>query len=898
MKKNLQLSASLCAIICATASASFAQEDSSAAQEEQSGLDRVLDQVVVTATKRTESAQDIAVAVSAIGEQQLEDFRVDNFSDYLLQIPTVTAGGSGPGQNTIYIRGVASTTPALTIAGVAGLAPNVALYLDEQPVSQPGRNLDIYAVDLARVEVLPGPQGTLFGASSQAGTVRLITNKPVLGEFEASVAASASFTQGGEMSNNVEAVFNFPVTDKLAFRVVGYVDDRGGYIDNVSGTRSVAESARFRQEGTVRPNGVPVSAARAGFQAGADLSGVTFLERDNEAFVEDDFNDTTYAGFRASALYEFNEDWSFSLSHARQSIESDGVFFSDPELGDHDVQRFNPDRIEDDYENTAWSVEGRLAGLDLVYTGAFNDRTTDQQIDYTEYLFVGQYLPYYICDSSVTYPGTAAPTGTCQEPDLRAPSLTEAETFTQELRFNTPADRRLRATVGGFYSKLELKEQVEFTYVGSQLSDIFGSPGFFPNFPLDFSQAGDSFFTDTGPFGTDVIFRNDFLRTDEQFGIFSEFNFDIIPDTLTATFGTRYFDVDVDLEGTANASFCNSFQADAQAFGTDVNDLFDGDGIFTFTGDCSPASRIAFDIANNQTVEEILAELSAVDPSATLAQASQIFNALRAPDEATTDGFIFKGNLSWTPTEDLLFYFTYSEGFRPGLLNRPGGAAGPDGFVVPFAVDTDELTNWEIGWKTTLFDNQLRFNGNVFFLEIDNLQTTIFDPSITNLFFSDNAANAETIGLEGDFTIAPNIVPGLIIGGGFSILDTEITDVLTPTGDVIEGEELAFAPNFQGNLYTRYEWDVTPEYGAHVQAQVGHSGSSRSDIIEINSTNVAGYTTVNLSAGVRKDNWSGEVFAENINNSNGVTTANFLNDVDRLTRLRPRTIGVRFRFDY
>ena len=130
-----------------------------------------IEEVIVTATKTSASTQDIPIAVSAITSEKLDQLGISNFEDYLIQLPGVTAGGSGPGQNTIYIRGVASTTPAISIAGVAGLAPNVAFYLDEQPLAQPGRNLDVYAADLSRVEVLAGPQGTLFGSSSQAGTV-------------------------------------------------------------------------------------------------------------------------------------------------------------------------------------------------------------------------------------------------------------------------------------------------------------------------------------------------------------------------------------------------------------------------------------------------------------------------------------------------------------------------------------------------------------------------------------------------------------------------------------------------------------------------------------------------------------------------------------------------------
>ena len=224
-----------------------------------------IDEVVVTARKKAESLQDVPVAVSALGEKQLDELGVDVFTDYLVQMPGITAGGSGPGQNTIYIRGVASTTPNLTTAGVAGLAPNVALYLDEQPLSQPGRNLDVYALDMERVEVLAGPQGTLFGASSQAGVVRLITNKPDLDEEMIKVNADVGFTKGGEASRKVELIFNQPLSDSMAIRGVIFNDFQD--IDNVAGSIDASVSGRFREAGTVRPNGVPVSTSRAGFKS-------------------------------------------------------------------------------------------------------------------------------------------------------------------------------------------------------------------------------------------------------------------------------------------------------------------------------------------------------------------------------------------------------------------------------------------------------------------------------------------------------------------------------------------------------------------------------------------------------------------------------------------------------
>ncbi|MAI91586.1 TonB-dependent receptor [Ponticaulis sp.] len=824
--------------------------------------DRRLTAVTVTATKRSESAQTIPVTVTALGEQELESLGVSNFNDYLVQLPGVTAGGGGPGQSTIYIRGLASTTPNLTTAGVAGLAPNVALYLDEQPVSQPGRNLDVYAADLERVEVLSGPQGTLFGASSQAGTVRLITNKPVLGAFEAGFDASTSFTDGGEMSNSVEAVINIPVTDNFAVRGVVYTDHAGGYIDNVAGTLTVEDSARFRPAGTVRDNGVVVGPNRAGFQAGADLSGVNFIAADNANIAEDDFNDTTYNGFRISGLYEFNEDWTLLVAHSQQQLDSDGVFFEDPELGDYEVTHFTNDNIDDSYHNTAWTLEGRIGALEAVYTGAYTERTTEQTVDYSDYLFVAQYLPYYICDYSVSYP-SGAPTGNCYAPDLYVNSSTETKIQTHELRFNTPDDLPIRATFGAFYSDLELAELNDFVYPGSTMVEYTdGTIGFAPNYPLtntdvtgEIGSASPGYYSEAGPFPEGVIFRNDVLRTDKQLGVFGEATFDI-GDQFSLILGARYYDIEVDLEGSANSSFYNLYtESDQQVFGTNISAQF----------------------APN--------------------------NPFGAPDTASTDGFIYKVTGQWTPTDDILLYATYSEGFRPGLLNRPGGASGPGGFTVPYSVDTDEVQNYEFGWKTELFDNSLRLNGSAFFVDIQGLQTTIFDPSITNLFFSDNAANAELRGVEGEFTWAPFSVDGLTIAGGFSFLDSEVTEVLTPTNDVLEGSDLAFAPGYQGNIRARYEWDLQQRIGdssltAHVMPQVIFSDDSYTDIVEINKMQLDSYVTLGGTLGVTADAWSAELFVTNLTNEHAELSGNFVFDRERVTPMRPRTVGLRFSYDF
>ena len=220
-------------------------------------------------------------------------------------------------------------------------------------------------------------------------------------------------------------------------------------------------------------------------------------------------------------------------------------------------------------------------------------------------------------------------------------------------------------------------------------------------------------------------------------------------------------------------------------------------------------------------------------------------------------------------------------------------------YTVPYAVDSDTVTNYEFGWKTKLFDNQLVFNGSAFYVQVKGLQTSILDPNITNLFFSDNAADARTQGVEGEFTFAPNSVRGLTLSGAFSVIDTKITKVLIPTGYVTKGEELAFAPKFQGNLRGRYEWDLgSSDLKAHLMASMNHSASKYSDVILPNRVKLNSYTTFGAAAGIEKDNWSFEVYGDNLTNKAAETGGDGIFSVKRAVVARPLTVGMRVSFDY
>ena len=804
-----------------------------------------VEEIVVTARKKAESLQDVPVAVSALREETLEQKGINVFEDYLLQLPGVTAGGAGPGTSTIYIRGLASTTPNLTTAGVAGLAPNVSFYLDEQPLAQPGRNLDVYAADVSRIEVLSGPQGTLFGASSQAGVVRLITNKPVIGESASSLEVEARLMSGGDEGNKFEYMNNIPLGNSSALRFVAYRDHRGGYIDQVAGTVNVGDSARYRPAGYLRANGVPVNTSRGGFKSGTDLSGANLINAN--AIVKENANPVTYEGFRASVAHEINDNWDSLVTVAQQTIDSDGVFFVDPTLDDMEIQRYSDDTIKDEFDNMSVTLNGSIGDLEVVDAGAYTDRSTEQIIDYTDYLYVGQYLPYYICDGGVSYPSDGVAVGTCGSPQLYVDSSTNTEVSTHEVRINAPISDTMDLTAGVFFSDLELTELNLFTYPSS----VDYGVDYAPNYALTdtsvtglVGNASPGWFS-AGPYSTPVIFFNDIKRTDKQQGVFGEMNI-ALQDDVELTLGARYYDIEVDFEGSANSSFLNG-SGDVQAYGSNLSAQY------------APGNPDGY------------------------------------PDKAVSDGVIGKATLSWNPSEDSMYYLTWSEGFRPGLLNRPVGSTSPDGTysVVP-EVKSDEVTNFEFGWKTVMKDGQLRFNGVAFMVDITGLQSTIFDPSIVNLFFSDNAANAEISGVEGDFLYYTNI-DGLVVSGAFSMLDSEITKKLVPTGDVIVGEELAFAPGYQGNINVRKETAMASGNTRHIQVQMTFSDKSYSDIMEPNKAEQDAYSFFNLRTGISNDDWTAELYLDNVTDKRADISNTFVFDRSRVAVIKPRTFGIRYK---
>lgn len=770
-----------------------------------------IEEVVVTATKREASAQDIPVAIQAMGTESLNQLNVGNFDDYVRYFPNLTAGSRGPGQATIYIRGMAVEPITVMLSGAQGTMPNVALYLDEQPVTAPGRNLDVYATDLERVEVLAGPQGTLFGASSQAGTVRLITNKPKIGEYEAGVKTSLADTHKGDMSKSVEAHFNLPVGEQLAFRAALYDVRRGGYIDNVHGT--------FTTDPSINPNST-VAAGLGSYEAA-----------DNAALVKDDFNDSYYRGFRVGAKYLIDDDWELLVQHSRQELGSDGVFDYDPEVGDLEVERFFPDELTDEFDQTALTLSGRLGALELLYTGSYLEREVEQLIDYTGYNNSGAFIEYYTC----TYTSPTNPVRDCLNPVKGFSGRQDHTRTTHEFRVMTPQDNALRLTAGVFFDDYEIETLDDFIYAATP------ALGFAPNAPISTAKNIDP---STRPAG--VAFFNDITRTEKQIAVFGEVSYDFT-EQLTMTLGLRYYEIESDFYGSSNFA----------------------DGIFN--GSVNTDRGRDYDSSGGHSTD---------------------------PLEA--DDVIPKLNATYRINDDIMVYATYSEGFRPGGFNRGGGlnSINPAFPTVSVTYETDDVVNYELGWKTTLADGTLQLNGNAYFIEWTDMQVSRFDPeNVSILTFIENAADSDIFGIEMDAVWLAT--DNLTVYGAMSYNDTEVSRVTGRAIEIVpEGSQLPLTPEFQANVRFRYLWETSQEFDLYSQLAVQYAGDSYSSLVVAERQKQDSYSTADAAVGIKTEHWNAELFVENLTDRRAQLFINNQDDIPRTSTNRPRTVGLRVAYEY
>jgi iron complex outermembrane receptor protein len=824
------LSAAVASAVTATSPAAFAAPEA------------VLEEVIVTARKRSESVQDIPASVQAISGADIRAMGARGMEDFSRFMSSVNVINFGNGVTTVIFRGADNGASYLT-QGTS------SVYLDEISITTLGAQPSVRAVDLERVEALAGPQGTIYGSDAQAGTLRMITNKPVMNEFE--VVLDGSLRDGSDSDNSWDGsiVLNLPIVeDKLALRVVGYGATDGGFVDNVFGhtgdTNVVVDDLPF-------PSG--------------------WGTLDNAKYVEDDWNDSDIKGVRGALKWDINEDWSATLGAIYQETNSGADNFYDPYVGDLETIRFFDDERDDEYELYSLTVEADLGFAQLVSATAYYDRDIEEHYDLTTYQ---KYYGVWSCttyDLDPTYYDHyyANPDGSgflyfpayCLAPTTEGDYLAnnhedeQHDRFSQEIRLFSSGDT-FDWLVGLFY------EDASNAYQSS-----FGRPTL-----VDYQDtiAADWWEFATGnrfPDGQETWYTD--TKTDwDQIAVFGEVVWHLT-DKLDLTLGGRYFDYNNENNHKVRRPFGNP----------DVNQPY---------GVISPEEQ-------------------------------------GEKNKGDGNEFAPKVSLAYHFTDDVMGYGLVSQGYRMGGTNRSRGEP-----FLPKTWDSDKMTNYEAGVRSTLMGGAMRANLTAFYMDWEDYILDLTDPassacddpteSIDNVcgqpwqLLLTNAGDAHIMGVSGEFDWAVNQYA--TFGLKAEWLEAENDDDISLGGlELADGLALPNTPDWNGSAYISMEYPVE-SYGDAVYARlqwyyqgdtvnefepIPADGSSANPQLKTDS-----YDSGDLTIGLRGDSWDVSLFVNNITDELGVTDIEGFGDYGSANLaegrphtqtnyvIRPREYGIRF----
>ena len=780
-------------------------------------------EIIITATKREENLQNVPISVQVLGTRKLDQLNISNFEEFTKQLPSVSFQTAQPGFTTVYMRGVATGGDG----NHSGSLPSVGMYLDEQPVTTIGGTLDVHIYDIARIESLAGPQGTLYGASSQAGTIRIITNKPELGVTTGRVDGEINHVEHGDWGGKLEGMINIPIADRIAFRGVAFYERDGGYIDNVFGERT--------------------------YLAPDPADNVHF---DNADVLEKNFNDLDTYGGRAALKVDLNDNWTITPTFLYQKATADGAFFMDEDQRDLDTVRFMPEIAKDKFWQAALTIQGKLANFDVTYAGAFMDRKRYATTDYTDY--TDAYNDYYINYGGLLgYQTWQDNAGNIINPRQHITGTDHFTKLSHEIRVASPVDKPFRVLVGAF-AQTQTNHILQDYLVDNLADDL--SVGGWPG----------------------TLWLTNQKREDKDWAIFGEANFDITPQ-LTVTGGLRLYRFNNSLFGFAG-------------FG-------DPNPIGSATGEGRCLTTTGQDLVANPTGEIATGNLDYDIPCFNVADVNSDGEAV--PRRSKGSGHIHRLNVQWKPTPGVMFYATWSKGFRPGGINRQPGLPG---------YRPDFLTNYEAGWKTTFFGSRLRWNGAIYHQKWTGLQFSFLGQnSLTQI---QNGRDATADGIETDL----NYVQGglsLTASAAYTNAKTKgnichVAIEIDPSEDCSgtdlrgrpdfivarSGTRLPITPKFKASAIARYTWPMWTGK-AHVQGVVAYQGSAPSDIDEAQADllgKLHSSTLVDVFAGYDWGNYSVELFGSNIfderNELSRFVVCSICTQV-KIVPGRPRTFGLR-----
>ncbi len=723
-----------------------------------------LEEVVVTAQKRSENLQKVPMNITAMTSESLTQLHLTNFNDFEKYMPSVTFAVSGQGSNggpgfaNITMRGVASDQNG----NHSGPLPTVGVYLDEAPITTIGGTLDVPTYDVSRVEALSGPQGTLYGASSESGTIRIITNKPDTDALYGSITTNVNSVDHGGIGYGANGFVNIPLSDKAAVRIVAWGEHDAGYIDNVHNVRTYPSS------------GITIDNAGPG----------TTLDTTNR--VKNNYNTVDKYGARAALEIDLNDNWTVTPTLMAQTEKSNGFFGYDPHIGDLKVGHFTPEYVKDNWYQAGLTVQGKIANLDVIYAGSYMNRSVESAADYSDYAYWYDKLDGYGAYFYDNLGNLVDPTQYILGRDL----------FTKqshELRISTPKDNRFRVVGGLFYERQSHHILQDYTVVGN-IADSITVPGW-PH----------------------TIWLTDQLRVDRDYAVFAQADYDITPN-LTFTAGIRGFYAD------------NSLQ-----------------GFFGFSSGFSSHTGVA--ICKKDGSGNLLPAIVPGGPCTDL------------DARVHESGETHKLGLTWRVTDNKMVYFTYSTGFRPGGVNRRNDIPG----VGPYSSDT--LDNYEIGWKTSWYDNRLRFNGDIYLEEWNSFQFPFLGPNSVTII--KNVGSAEIKGMEAQVTWLP--IDSLTLTGNVAYNDAQLAanycggDCATNAVQAPTGTQLPITPKWKMNAIARYEFQLAG-LNAHIQGALVHQSGTWPDL-RVYQRGLLGqskaFTTVDLAAGAGLNDWLLELSVQN-----------------------------------
>lgn len=826
----------------------------------QEAADEAVDanEIVVTAQKRSESLQKVPISIQALGTAKLEELNISDFKGYAQQLPSVSFQSSGtPGNSVIYMRGVASGGDG----NHSGSLPSVGVYFDEQPVTTIGGNLDVHIYDIARIESLSGPQGTLYGASSEAGTIRIITNKPDASGFAGSVDGEINTVKSGDFGGKLEGMINAPLSDNAALRVVGFYRRDGGYIDNIAGARTFCGTTLYDA------GGAAVGCLRDG------------ISMNNSRFVEKNYNDTESYGARAALKVDLDDNWTVTPTVMYQNTKSNGSYGYDDSLGDLQVQHFFPEYRSDKFIQAALTIEGKIGNWDVTYSGAYLDRKTFSSSDYTDYAEAYDSLYESVGGLAYYFAYTDA-LGNTTNPAQLVIGSDHFKKLSQELRFSSPADKPLRMVAGAFFQRQsnDIFQDYQIPNLGPLMS-VNGNPG--------------------------TLWLTKQHRVDKDYALFGEVSYDIM-ENLTLTAGVRGFKYDNTLIGffgfgrNPGNGYTDTPYNGAWSSRTGVA------GCFTTTGD-----RLRNAIATGGA----LTFAPGAIPGTPCTNLGTWANGKVNPVQAKGDGATYRFNLNWKPTNSVMLYGTVSKGFRPGGINRRAD-------VAPYA--PDYLVNFELGWKTTLAPG-LRFNGAVYQQEWKDFQFSFLGANSFTEIHNGPDARIKGVEMDLTynggglfFNVAGSYTDAKTLQNLCVIDDPTYTCADTGNGNMIsapKGIRLPITPKWKLSSTLRYTADmgsVKPYGQVNLAYQSKAASDIRTAVYETFSGNVISpaanlgdleqFATVNVAVGADIGKLNLEFFVANLFDERGQLSrfqqCGSCAQRGYIVPITPRTFGLRAGVDF